>query len=1112
MDANRMNSETQKGEGKHNIRRARPIKRKTINNRRGKDDLKNEKRLKCFPEKGPQNLRECFVRLKRVKFEIINENDQQSLVIPKNISEMRPRRSITRREIHKVKPTRSGKTGNRGHLRDLPNITELISAPLQVTHSGTKVDENRINSKPQENMHKRKVTNPIILKKCLIRLKRLSAEMIYKSSPQRAVTSNNIPETMLQQNNLEKNICKMKSSTGKGGNKEGRHRKPFIKVTIAGKSKTATSKGNEEDGFINAVGNSKKCFVRLKRIKFERDNNISTLTTHKQKGEVTFNNIRATKSMIISTPLPFPALNEEKRKNLAKLSLNFTYPSPKKKTSIQAAKTTDLEFSRFHPIQDSTICFEPIRNSTSLESRLATKRGKTHGRCELKPIMEDSVLGKTSNERSGFETLRNSVSESEDAEQLPSLREADRNEISGISNKNNKNSNETCNPEKTNKFFHRSLKGSDKATADRNKDALKKIGKRKSSTHVYDFFTLSQTNDSPKPVDPAQDIIEKLIAEGKVQVATNWKGKGRPIMKRARPAKPIKKKRVNKAQKLKKANVAKNGLNNNGQEADDNIEQFIGNYESEPLSNQPTKNTQNQRNNQSYERSCDRSSLKEGTFSQLAKSVLLKQTSNSPLENDKRRQLLQAVKNIVSTPKASNTSSANCAINEDLSPIAFPSNARKSLIRPVRNSPWRVDENAHLPTVFNFSRNSDNLPSFSSDVVIPLTPRKNISKHYYHSRSVNNSLRNSYVANVGPEVENSMPSFSSNDSNAENIPPPKNTKATKIINENMYNLTQVSNPRQTLSRRSPLKPIEILEIISLPSWKKPPIPDPKRNTEKDKSVSVSSAILSYSVCENEEVPRNITKDTSAISDAVYKRANHESCVESADEVKISIFGFEEFLTQSESITANNLSEYWERDKGDEMDKNNKSLHDKLKELRKWRPEDIRTEKSVIEKQQKESSCTKCMPIFDENPCFKDFRQRNLKEMLCSTMIPSTSAQAMKEVRSEKQDLDIELEELFMDPESKSETHVQDHHRTYVRKNPRVRNRRCVRFAYDMSESESDDDINKKSFNKKQTKHQSKKYKPNHELKKFVEEFNSMCQEVEQYDLVIEKEKDEPLLN
>lgn len=90
--------------------------------------------------------------------------------------------------------------------------------------------------------------------------------------------------------------------------------------------------------------------------------------------------------------------------------------------------------------------------------------------------------------------------------------------------------------------------------------------------------------------------------------------------------------------------------------------------------------------------------------------------------------------------------------------------------------------------------------------------------------------------------------------------------------------------------------------------------------------------------------------------------------------------------------------------------------------------------------------------------------------------------------------------------------LQDHHRTYVRKNPRVRNRRRVRFANDVSESESDDDINKKSFNQKQTKRQPKKYKPNIELKKFVEEFNSMCQEVDEYDLVIEKEKEEALLN
>lgn len=108
-------------------------------------------------------------------------------------------------------------------MRDLPNITEFTSARLQVTRSDTKLVENRINREPQENMHKRNVRNAIILKKCFIRLKRINAEISHnssepekRSSQQRRARSDNIPETMLQQNKLEKNICKVKLSNHKG--------------------------------------------------------------------------------------------------------------------------------------------------------------------------------------------------------------------------------------------------------------------------------------------------------------------------------------------------------------------------------------------------------------------------------------------------------------------------------------------------------------------------------------------------------------------------------------------------------------------------------------------------------------------------------------------------------------------------------------------------------------------------------------------------------------------------------------------------------------------------------------------------------------------------------
>uniref|UniRef100_A0A1A9WPG5 Sororin-like middle region domain-containing protein n=1 Tax=Glossina brevipalpis TaxID=37001 RepID=A0A1A9WPG5_9MUSC len=1160
-----------------------PITVKIVHNRKGENFTKNHNHK--HQEKSPQVLRKCLVRLKKIHIEATNERStktgsQQSETTSENIPEIKRSQNIIASNNKLSNCPLPGSGSNRGDLNKTSKIVELTSRTSRYTSDNEMEKNANLINKPEENVKKRKVL-----------------------------------------------ITKKKSETGINNRKISKY---FTKAI-------------ENDTLPQKIPNSlKKCSLRRKKTQIEIDF-IRSTTTHNQK-EITSENIREMKLMMMeSTPLP--ELNEERRKNLKKLSLNFISPIRKKKTPINLIETTDLEVLQGEAIQGSSICFQPLRNSTSIETDL-TKNRKAYGRRELNNIREDSALcsdnTNENNESTEFDILRGSLNKSKEAEQqLPDLREDQGNEMSEIFN-NNKNSNENYNPNKINKFFHRSVNVSNNnAIAELNKDSPKIMPRNRNSlSQVYDFVNLSQSADSnnPKRVDPAEDIIKKLIAEGKVRVATNWKGKGKTIIKRA-PAKRIKKKRLDNAKTLRKANARKINEQRNTKRVENNnrdIEEYTDDFDYEPLTNQSMKEMLNQ---QKRQRICRPSGCgllkegKEGTFSRLAQSVLLKQTTYSPLQNEKNRQLLRTVQKIISTPKAPVPPSiANCSIGTDLSPVAFPGDAtksysplqneknrqllqtvqkivstpkapvppsianysigtdlspiaftgdatksysplqneknrqllqtvqkivsipkapvppsianysigtdlspiaftgdaRKSSSRTGQNSPWRVDENIYLPTIFNFSRNSDNLPSFSSDV-IPPTPRKNTSKHHYHNPSINNSLENSsHITNLEREQENSMPSFSSNDSNAENIPPPKspqnNRSTMHITNENIYyNLRQATNPRQTLSNRSPLNTIEILEVIQLPLWKKPLLPDKEEtSSEKDKSIDFDVERLSHTSPENEEnyieeLSRNISEDTNVLSENVQnnRAKNNKSILESSEEKKISIFGFEEYLIESESDITNNLTpQYSKRCEDKEINENNnKTLHDKLQELHnKWLPKEIRSEKkTTIQKEQEQNSKNQRTPIFDDQyRGFKDFRQRNIKHMLCSTMIQSSnSPQAMKRLNSEKHNSNIKLDELFMDPaEGSAESHDQSHHhRTYLRNRRRVR-RRFVHFESDKSENESDDDNNKKVAEQKRTKHQPKKYKANSELKQFVKEFNAMCEEVEQYELVVEKQKED----
>ena len=283
-----------------------------------------------------------------------------------------------------------------------------------------------------------------------------------------------------------------------------------------------------------------------------------------------------------------------------------------------------------------------------------------------------------------------------------------------------------------------------------------------------------------------------------------------------------------------------------------------------------------------------------------------------------------------------------------------------------------------MPSVFHFSRNADNLPSFSSDY-IPPTPRKNktnssanktglsvdnsilnssaIQENINHSilnsfnnsaqsESCNNELQDACIPPMAPrslQLSSELSSSSSlNDSNGENVAPSKSQMQSSDINENIFNQRQILNPRRTMANRSPLKAINIMEVVTLPNWK---------NT-------------------NSNSPKNITA-----ADISLNNSSPNSSAEK-QQPSMDLFGFEDFLDEEgrksppKSPDVSNISNISHKRK-------HSHLHKQLKQLKRWRPASG------------EVACTNTKTPFTnalEDEAENPLRQRKIKQMLCSTMI------------------------------------------------------------------------------------------------------------------------------
>lgn len=681
---------------------------------------------------------------------------------------------------------------------------------------------------------------------------------------------------------------------------------------------------------------------------------------------------------------------------------------------------------------NESVPFNPVRNSTLLDIDSTRAKERTSSNRETsRQALKD---------RSSFQNFANKSDEIENF--LNSL------EDEGEVNENNKerqpgetSQNISFNNNKTNKFFnHKKQEDTTKNFKENSKasevigsrQALKRRSTRANRDNVYEFLSQSQTSDSDsaKHADPAADIVRKLITEGKVQVATNCKGKGKPKFKPSvRPKNKIKPtafKKLNQlknTRRIKKVTFVENGnagvvedqfdndhfdndyLDNHHLNNDEQIVNFGHDMENETRNIGSSSNLHNNENVVHEQ---------EGTFSSLARTVLIKEANS---KRQKQSELLEKVRNIISTPKNKKTALHHADLQTDFSPIAMPP------------SPWRVNEEAYLPKLFNFSRSSGNLPSFSSDF-IPSTPRKEKLKFLNDSnptaitretprtkRTTDTSAVLSCLTNTAENVQHQLSnlsepskisSFSSNDSNAENMPPSKLTCNIQNENVRIFDSKEHPNPRRALKNRSPLKAINILDIVHLPNLKllnKPASTD---------AMGVQQEEM-FGFEENLDESNQLDRSNESIS-TQRQNDNSKNVINYTEE---NLFGFEEYLSQS----VNSTQESYKFD-NNETD-NNQSIQVKLHSLRKFKPT-----ASDLQNNLKQNSKYKMkeVPIFvDGAPQEFGRKQKSIKEMLCSTMLdvqPSTSKEALNRLNKDrlktaKQQIfgqEENLSELFTDPD------------------------------------------------------------------------------------------------
>ncbi|KAH8354510.1 hypothetical protein KR084_012927, partial [Drosophila pseudotakahashii] len=673
-------------------------------------------------------------------------------------------------------------------------------------------------------------------------------------------------------------------------------------------------------------------------------------------------------------------------------------------------------------------------------------------------------------------------------------------------------------PKKPSRFFHRDQPPT------RTRSAV--------TRNVFDFLSQSQIEDDNNREDPAADIVKRLVKDGKACVmvrSTSGKTRAKTIRKKMRPVGRRKKCSLKDAEpqepvqnvpkiiehRMQKPSRALSPIYEPEEDCSNDSDAFAPCMD--PIEVPVQVHVEPSTSRQAHD----------GAYSNLARSVMLNQTQaqNPQKSTDRRRELINMARQLVSTPlnrKGPPLPEANVTATA-ISPITRQS---PSAVSPAgAASPWRVSDESPMPNTFMFGFNTSQLPSYSSDHM----RRRHV---YVPDVQAEQSEEPAHEESICPPLHEQSHDSNANDSNEENRPPPTTSKSLALndqeIAENAENFVHLPNPRRTLQKRTPFKDINILEVVTLPSWKKNVQTTPSKEISSTRvsnnPVTMASPahrsqtranlfgfdeiLSSENIANKSTEPRNeqITPTKgSTHSDATASLANRshtqtnlfgfDEILPSQDASRKSteprasssrnLFGFEEFITESEVLAP-----------ASRASSQSVTLHDKLHRLAELRPRDGE------------------LPQVSTNPLRSDclgewqFKQPDIRDVFCSTMIAAPTppprrqaAQAPRETMGLFRDDQADPEKTFDEKQPR---------RTYVRERPQRKRKKRVQMLYIESESEDEDeqdshDNNFSSPQKKQPQSKRPRRDVEHEakLQEFITSFAKECEEVEKFPVIIE---------
>ncbi|XP_034663026.1 protein dalmatian [Drosophila subobscura] len=622
--------------------------------------------------------------------------------------------------------------------------------------------------------------------------------------------------------------------------------------------------------------------------------------------------------------------------------------------------------------------------------------------------------------------------------------------------------------------------------------------------NVYEFLSQSQIEDGKCREDPAADIIKKMVKAGKACVMVRSKKDGKLRAKPIKKVRPVGKRRQCSLKNLENAKPKEDTIvdqmptaaplspipepHHDVDSSDVEAPNAAPFEVSVSVHSPPQARFSVQRKSSSMQHHPSPSAV-DGAYSHLARSVLLHETKTHDPQNsmERRRQLVNMARKFVSTPLNRKSPNSNVTASA-ISPIP----RQTVLVSPSGGaSPWRVSDESAMPNTFVFGFNTSQLPSYSSDhiqrrrhVYVPDEAAEAAPVEEPTEQNLAND------ESICPALHAHSLGSNANDSNEENMTPPAGAHKTLTTSndqedvENIENVVHLPNPRRTLQERAPLKDINILDVVMLPSWKKNTQNTTITPTKASTPARTSSlAIQSFGFdefLEQEESPRRSSPP------AKRKKTLHtpSKCG--------NLFGFEEFIEEDESAACSSQA----------AGKQNVTLHEKLQRLRELRPTG------------KELSQVSNATLSRSVECFGELepRQRDIRDVMCSTMLAAETPKRQAALAADASAA------LFRDSDPEPETTFDEktHRRTYVKEKPKRKRKQRVQVLYIDSGSSDDEDEENEPDSRDNSVDSPKKRAPGpphkrsrkdmeHEAKmqQFITSFNKECEEVQQFPMVIE---------